>query len=183
MMKFMGRMSILLFFLVLTAGCVSYARIDGPYEGKVIDAQTRQPVKGAVVLGVWNKYQLTVGGAIGEFYDNAEVLTDENGHFKIDGLGVRILTNVEEMNVMVFKAGYSPLDYGPWSSYKTLTGSKDVEWDGEKMTVPLKKLSKEELGKGLPGGPVLPPGRGKLLSKEVNKVRALLGYEVIEEAE
>lgn len=176
MMKFIGRMSLLLFFLVLTAGCVSYARIDGPYEGKVIDAQTRQPVKGAVVLGVWNKYQFTVGGPTGEFYDSVEVLTDENGHFKIDGLGVRVLSNVDEMDIMIFKAGYSHLDYGPWSSYKTLTGSKDVEWDGEKMTVPLRKLSFEELRNRHVTRQGLPGSREKLMTREMNKDRVLLGY-------
>jgi len=48
-------------FLVST-GCVSYGRVDGPYEGKVIDAQTGQPIEGAVVSGVWNKAHPGVGG-------------------------------------------------------------------------------------------------------------------------
>ncbi len=179
MIRSTWKAAIFLLVLGLAGGCVSCARIDGPYEGKVIDAETRQPLKGAVALGVWNKYQLTVAGATGEFYDSIEVLTDENGHFKIKGLGLSLLSNVDEMDIMIFKAGYTYLGYGPWSSYKTLTGSKYVEWDGKKMTVPLRKISNEEMAKRIPNGPRLPDGKGKLLTREINIVRAWLGYQPI----
>jgi hypothetical protein len=50
--------SIMLFvtvFLMFTAGCAYPIRYDGPYEGRVIEAETKQPIEGVVVLGVWYK--------------------------------------------------------------------------------------------------------------------------------
>ena len=41
--------------LVLFSGCVSLVYYEGNYHGKVIDAETLQPIEGAVVLGVWSK--------------------------------------------------------------------------------------------------------------------------------
>ena len=41
--------------LLIFSGCVSLVYYEGSYHGKVIDAETLQPIEGAVVLGVWSK--------------------------------------------------------------------------------------------------------------------------------
>ena len=41
--------------LLLFSGCVSLVYYEGDYHGKVIDAETLQPIEGAVVMGVWSK--------------------------------------------------------------------------------------------------------------------------------
>jgi hypothetical protein len=42
-------------YLIFTSGCGFIAWRDGPYKGKVIDAETGKPLEGVVVLGVWYK--------------------------------------------------------------------------------------------------------------------------------
>jgi hypothetical protein len=129
-------------FLVST-GCVSYGRVDGPYEGKVIDAQTGQPIEGAVVFGVWNKAHPGAGGASHTYYDSCEVLTDSNGTFSIQGLGMLLLSKIEEMNITIFKAGYEQLGQRTWHSLR-LSKKGYIQWEGNNPTIRLKKLSIEE---------------------------------------
>ena len=49
------RIAVLVTFIFSCAGCVSFARIDGPYEGRVVDADTKAPIEGVVVHGNWYK--------------------------------------------------------------------------------------------------------------------------------
>ena len=44
------------------SGCVSLVYYEGDYHGKVIDAETLQPIEGAVVMGVWSKGIMAPGG-------------------------------------------------------------------------------------------------------------------------
>lgn len=55
-----------------------------PYRGKVLDAQTGQPIVGAVVIAVWDREWTGAGGRVPEFYDAREVLTNEAGDFVLD---------------------------------------------------------------------------------------------------
>ena len=72
--------SIIFVFVFLTAsGC--YAK--GPWRGKVIDAETKQPIEGAAVLATWKKDIPTPAGAATYFLDAEETITDKNGEFKI----------------------------------------------------------------------------------------------------
>jgi hypothetical protein len=162
--------------LSLCTSCVSYCRIDGPYEGKVIDAETKQPLEGVVVLGVWNKVQNTVAGPTGEFYDSVELLTDKNGDFKIHEKGLLVFSNVDEMDVVIYKAGYEMLGYGPWSGFRTRSAMKFVQWDGDKPTFLLRKLSYEERKKNIPSRPGIEQKRQQLLTDEINKERIEFGY-------
>ena len=51
----------------------------GPFEGRVVDKDTLEPIPGAVVFVEWKKEKLTPVHPVQEYYDAAEVLTDENG--------------------------------------------------------------------------------------------------------
>jgi len=153
---------------VLLSGCYCYAvRYDGPYEGRVIDAETGQPIEGVVVLGVWYEEYPTVAGAMHKFHDAKETVTDKNGEFLIRGMGLELLSNVIPMDVLFFKAGYGHIGMGPWSGLKSMgrTGEyeetydpvknirvkkilynpkKQVKWEGNKAIIPLQKLTMEE---------------------------------------
>ncbi len=82
----------------------------GPYSGKVIDTETREPIEGAAVLVVFytETWGLTVSQS--KFIDAVEVLTDENGEFNIPGkriTGIRPLHSWNENGyVTIFKPGY-----------------------------------------------------------------------------
>ncbi|MBI4688571.1 MAG: hypothetical protein HY756_12500 [Nitrospirae bacterium] len=165
-------------------GCAYPFRYDGSYKGKVIDADTKQPIEGVVVLGVWNTVTITPGGGTHDFYDAKETVTDKNGEFEISGKGLKILSNLEPMDVIIFKAGYEYLGLMPWISLKEdILLSKRIKWEGDKAIIPLKKLTMEERRKQGPPDFYVGerydkkenithsclPKNIKLLPKEVNK--------------
>ena len=169
--------SILTCLVLSVTSCYGFAviRKDGPYEGKVIDVDTGEPIEGIVVLGVWYKENPGPGGAVSEYYDAMETVTDKNGEFKIDGLGLLIMSNVIPMDVLIFKAGYE-YESGLWSALKKY--AKKIKWEGDKAIIPLKKLTMEERKKEL--GPPSPPhkapkGKIRLMLNEINKDRAEQG--------
>jgi hypothetical protein len=162
--------------LLVCSGCVSAFRFDGPYKGKVVDAETKQPMEGVVVLGVWNKVYGNVAGSTSEFYDSIEILTDKNGEFNIPGKGLLLFSFLDEMDVVIYKAGYDMLGYGPWSSFKTRTAMKFVQWNDNIPTFLLKKLSYEERKKNDLSRPNIDQKRLRLLTDEINKERVEFGY-------
>ncbi len=66
-------------------GCAYPFRYDGTYKGKVVDADTGQPIEGVVVLGVWETVTITPAGGTHDYYDAKETVTDKNGEFLISG--------------------------------------------------------------------------------------------------
>jgi len=162
------------FHLVLLSSCYA-ARIDGPYRGRVIDADTREPIEGVVVLGTWDRETPTVAGATHQYYDAVETVTDKNGEFEIKGLGVLVMSNIIPMDLLIFKAGYEYWGLGPWSGLKKgYLSSKKVKWEGDKAIIPLRKLTMEERRNS--GGPPGPPfdapfEKVQRMLKELNKDR------------
>lgn len=126
-------------FALLNSGCMYAMRYDGTYRGKIIDETSKEPIEGVVVLGVWNKEYTGAPGTISEFYDAQETLTDKNGEFKIPGHGLRIMSNLAPMNVLIFKAGYAKYDMRTWYSL-----GKIVKFEDNKPLVRLRKLTMEE---------------------------------------
>jgi len=163
-----------IFFCFCNVSCVhSIARYDGPYEGRVIDAETKQPIEGVVVLGVWNKIaSVGAGGAFRKYHDAQETVTNKNGEFSIKGQGLKIMSSVEPMNVLIFKAGYM-YESGPWESLKEGLIYRDtIKWEGKKPIIPLRKLTMEERKKI--GSPSAPPDEApfekvRLILKEIDK--------------
>jgi len=152
-------------------------RFEGSYSGKVIDAETGAPIEGAVVLGVWYTVIASAGGALHNFHDAKETLTDRNGEFRISGKGVKTLINVSPMEVMIFKAGYEHLELVLWDSLKEdRILRKKIKWEGKKAIIPLKKLTMEERRKRLGTYFVdIPEEKQKQLIKETKKEDAEIG--------
>lgn len=162
--------------MLCCSGCVTYFGYDGPYEGRVIDRDTRQPIEGAVVHGTWVRSYPGPGGASSKYYDSREVLTDKGGNFNIKGAGLLILSNIEEMEVNVFKAGYTQ-EHGYWSGLKDPNYVKDIEWEGDKAVFKLRRMTLAERKKRLvyfPGSGV-PVKNERLLVRERNKEMKELG--------
>jgi len=154
-----------LFFLT---GCTPF-RYDGPYNGRIINADTAEPVEGVAVLGVWYKEYPGPAGEISEFHDARETVTDKNGEFSIPGMGPQFLSSVGIMNVMIFKAGFEPIE-GTWSSFKIdLLLRKSIQWEGDKAIIPLRKLSiKERRMRPGPSRPKIPMEKMKIITREIN---------------
>ena len=163
---------------IIFLGCASAIRYDGPYKGRIIDADTGDPIEGVVVLGKWSREHITPGGAVSEYYDARETITDNNGEFSIPGQGLLIASNVTPMSVLIFKAGCEYLET-TWLGLK-VDGilRQRVKWEGDKAVIPLKKLTMEERKKR--GSPPDPPTEAafekvRLLLIEINKDRVVRG--------
>lgn len=55
------------------------------YHGRVIDADTKLPIDGAVVVASWSEERGTMAGGTSRLHDVKETLTDKNGDWSING--------------------------------------------------------------------------------------------------
>jgi hypothetical protein len=110
---------LLIIFLIfsLCIGCARPFRFDGPYEGRIIDAESNQPIEGVVVDAVWEKVYPNVAGSSSEYFDTKETVTDKNGEFSIPGHGVLVFSAIDYPNITMFKAGYDGDGNCPWVAY------------------------------------------------------------------
>ncbi len=145
----------------LTLGCSYAIRYDGTYSGKIVDADTKEPIEGVVVLGTWSTVAHTVAGGVHSYYDAREAVTDKNGDFAITGMGLKIMSNLEPMNFLIFKAGYEYIGPAHWESLREdVPLSGKIKWDENKPIIPLKSLTMEERRKQ--SGPSGPPSEALL---------------------
>lgn len=159
------------------SGCVSVLRYDGPYEGRVIDTQTNQPIEGAVVHGTWMKVYPNPAGSSSEYYDSYEVLTNKDGEFKIPGKGLLILSNIDDMTLSIFKAGYTQFPRNSnWSGLVQFGPFEKVSWDEYgKGTFKLRKMMTEERKNRSVTLSFGPNNKQKLLIRESNKENIEIG--------
>lgn len=157
--------------LVTIEGCIYHAVFTArTCKGKIIDADTKQPIEGVVVLGIWYDEILTPAGSISQYHDAKETVTDKNGDFIIKGT-----------TFMIFKAGYRYLRMGPNIFKKRIEdiGLRDkIKWKKGKAIIPLRKLTMEERKRqGTPPFPTeaYPKLKIPLLIKEINKEKIELG--------
>ena len=139
--------AVLLVFLILISflGCISI--YDPPRKGKVIDADTKEPIEGAVVLGSWEifylHYFLFPPGGPTAHYAARGTVTDENGHFTLPGLGLRPYPgDLKSPTVHVAKKQYECLPV-PWMSERHLSHpmrKEKFEWKDGRLNIHLQKL-------------------------------------------
>lgn len=98
---------VLMTFLLcfISSACVPYVHSDGPYKGKVVDADTGESIQGAGVVAIW----LIEPYVHSERYCDAHAtLTDQNGNFEIpQGWCIsHLFTEKGKPNFIIFKPGY-----------------------------------------------------------------------------
>jgi len=148
-------------------------RIDGPYKGRIIDADTKEPIEGAVVLVAW--YKRFLGGG-SEYYACNEGLTNKNGEFKIPGQGLMIMLNLVDIMPTVFKVGYSQLPICYWGHLSTCARDMVSFDDNYNVTIKLKKLTMDQRRKRSVLGPTDVPNKDeKLFEREADKETIELG--------
>jgi hypothetical protein len=103
--------SVMIVFLTAT-GCAGFIR--GPFSGRVINAETKKSIEGAVVLVKWNKRVVTgsPGGPTTYIQEIKETLTDINGEFYIEeykGFTINPLAKIKDPEFLIFKPGYCVL--------------------------------------------------------------------------
>jgi hypothetical protein len=86
------------------------------YHGKVVDAETGEPIEGAVVVVAWHKKPFLAMDGPQYFHNAREVLTDAGGKFSVDaspGIDWNPLTYVVKPPwIAIFKPGYGPFPIG-----------------------------------------------------------------------
>lgn len=89
-------------------GAVLFAPIltGKPYTGKVIDAQTGQPVTGAAVIGYWSYVIPTPVQGTNRCLDAREDVTDAKGEFAIPRLRGLFFGMIAEFSIVFYKVGY-----------------------------------------------------------------------------
>jgi hypothetical protein len=96
--------------LLLSLGSSPSLFADGPYHGKVIDRNTKQPIEGAAIVAVWWKQTPMIADSQTSYYDAQDTLTDKEGNFTIPGV-MKILINplakIREPSFTIFKPGYT----------------------------------------------------------------------------
>ncbi len=131
-----------LVFLLFFSGCAVTNKF-GPYLGKVVDAETKEPIEGAVVFMGCSTVTGNPGGATTHYADFAEVLTDENGEFYIE---LRATTFRPghlwgSSYVSVFKPGYGVFPMHPNANVDILIrNTSHIFPENTYVTITLPKL-------------------------------------------
>jgi hypothetical protein len=99
-MKSIKILAVPLIVCSLLAGCTITHKF-GPYYGEVVDAETNEPIEGAVVFLRFYTEGYSPAGFIPKYADAVETMTNSNGEFKIP---VR--------RVIVFRAPHRWKPYG-----------------------------------------------------------------------
>lgn len=186
---------IIVFILIISLAQTSHA--DWPlyskpeYRGRIIDAETKQPIEGAVAVVLYYMENLIGGpGGPNDYVFHAqEILTDKKGEFYFPAYSSLLLfTKDAGVDFMFFKPGYMSINdraidtgiagtrigldkylatdiIGKEAEF-TLNShaqGKIVKWKGPLGIVELKKAkTREEIIKGSPGAPSIDYRSNKL---------------------
>ena len=164
---------------------------DTRYHGRVIDAESKAPIQGAVVVVVWLTYPRISMDGVGSFHEAREVLTDATGGFSVDATP-RINWNPfkvvrEPPALVVFKPGYGryPEIYGTtsWPNLVPIEQIHDAVHDKREVTIELPRLEGPTQIR-LFAGPDLHPGvpyaRVPVYIGLINEHRRALGLEPLD---
>lgn len=143
---------VLIALVLLLAGCNSPVFIIEPFEARVVDADTGEPIQGAYVVANWALFE--AGGTMHtvrifrEQLAVKETATDQNGRFSFEGFtktNPKLLELYwENPQVIIFKPGF---EYSHWVNTCRLVGDHCANiWHLASVagkTVKLKKLNDE----------------------------------------
>ena len=138
------RFAALITCILTTAGCEGLLcplpyRSLAPYEGKVIDADTKEPIKGAAVLAIYHFEIFGIAGADWHVKDGQDTVTDENGEFKLSRKRRWFVSNrgYPRGRLEIFKPGYGTL----WNERSKAVGdNKSWPTPGKHIIYELPKL-------------------------------------------
>jgi len=178
------RFTLILTFMLLLLSGVGMAMAGwlmytgGPYRGQLLDAETRQPLEGAVVLFYWERDVYGgAGGPVAFFLEAKEVLTDKEGRFYVPwfiGTSLNPLSVVREPKSIFYYPGY-----GSERAEVTPTGGRLFQ---DPTVVLMRKLrtrkERTEVISGLPPGGV-PDDAMPNLIRLMNIERAALSLQPV----
>jgi hypothetical protein len=140
---------VLALLLLILLSAVASVTSAATYHGKVVDAETGKPLKGAVVAVIWHKKAILSMNGGWYFHNARETLTDTEGQFSLDaseGINWNPFTIVQEPRIIVFHPGYGPLSPGYPREFKDVYGIAEALERGALIKLP-KLKTQEELRK------------------------------------
>jgi len=180
-------------YIVLTIQIICFCFLTGmslfrggyymsAFEGKVVDAETKEPIEGAAVLAVYYRSTISPAGSNHYAFDAQETLTGRDGQFKIPEKFVKSdeVKGTPRCNLIIFKPSYGVF---PNHKLSRAVGEKYAAWPTpEKYIVyELPKLkTRIERNNNLiysdPSDPNIPLIKIKNYIKLLNEERTYLGY-------
>lgn len=108
------------------------------YRGKVVDAETGQPLEGAVFVIVWSKKTAFSMNGSTSFHSAKETLTDAKGEFSVNGspgIDWNPFTYVQSRpDVAIYMLGYGPFPVGHLQGQSVSEIVKSIEDTTKAMT-------------------------------------------------
>ncbi|PKL52236.1 MAG: hypothetical protein CVV37_02300 [Nitrospira bacterium HGW-Nitrospira-1] len=92
---------------------------ESAFKGKVIDAETKEPIEGAVVVAIYNIREASIADSGSSSVDAKEVLTNKNGEFYIpphNFFHFYPIAGGEITDFIIYKLGYTAFP-GPAYDY------------------------------------------------------------------
>ncbi len=127
----------LLSLLPLQACALPLTYSARPITGYVVDADTKAPIAGAVIVADW-VLMVAGGGDRVRSLQTIETVTDWDGHYSIPGWGPKLRpTGVEltdsDPKLIVFKSTYVPEFL--YNKHERATSVRGSDWDGKTIAL------------------------------------------------
>jgi len=159
----------------------------GPYRGRVIDADTKAPLVGAVVVAYWSRDRTMPFHSVNEAYAVRETVTDADGRFELSGRDVEegAPRRTRRPEFHIFRPGYGAY---PWYQ-RAPSGLLRGVFERPDTTVELPRLDSrqrrvESLDKLEPHRFSRRPFRDvPQLTQAFNEERAALGFDPLPDME
>lgn len=175
-------MGVLIWILIFgLTGCTITNKF-GPYYGKVVDGETKQPIEGAAVLLVYYTAHYSPGGSILHFADAQETVTDINGEFRLPAVRINAFSILSGWDahppIHIFKPGYGCYPMHKYALPKYDYSSLPVD---QHVTIELPRLDTREqrLENQRCGPTAIPEVKCRAFEEKVNEERKALGLDII----
>jgi hypothetical protein len=156
-LKYKGKIILVGLILILLLLAIFAQASDRTYQGKLIDAETKEPIEGAVVVAVWWEQRGFFFGSTERLKDVKEALTDQEGKWSIvgpEGYERKLIPGLLQLigiwatkspSFIIFKPGYCS-----WPDGFSIDACKEkIKPEGmiqimEGKTIELPKLTRRE---------------------------------------
>ncbi|MBI4686584.1 MAG: hypothetical protein HY756_02220 [Nitrospirae bacterium] len=138
-------LAVIIYFWVtpVFAGSATFYYSDGPWSGKVIDSETKEPIEGVVVLAVWQKVYATPAGDSSYFFFFLEVLTDKEGKFFIPKFRavnvIPVIRRIEGPVFTIFKPVYTAFSDSAYNYFNKYSPDSPLRTDRDTIAESFKK--------------------------------------------